>query len=451
MKEKLTNNLGLKLLSVGLAVFAWFMVVNVVNPLVEASAEVPVEIINEDILKKANLTYEMIGKKTVTVSYEVRSRDRYRVSASDFTAYADLAYLYDVTGSIPVTVEISNRNVRSVIEGGFNVKPAVVRIQTEELQRKKFNVIPHLSGEAEEGYDSGGVTIRPEEIYVTGAVSVIGQISSVGVEIDISDADSDVTGTGKIVLYDANGNQLPDLMNDVTLNRMEVDYQVSILKVKNVGLGFQVTGEAAEGYRFTGVDCDVKSVSVEGLKSVLASLNTIVIPEELLNIDGAAADITVEVDLIALLPDNISMAEGSATKAVITLRIEKLEQRSISFNTRDLELIGTSEDLEYHFEDEQTTVWIRGLSEDLDKLDVNSLVGQVDVSALTTAGDYEVDVYVELSEGFDWVSSDWLQLYITEKWSEEAGLGEIIPGEESSSEETNSGLKIGPGETSTTE
>ena len=43
MKEKLTNNLGLKLLSVGLAVFAWFMVVNVVNPLVEASAEVPVD------------------------------------------------------------------------------------------------------------------------------------------------------------------------------------------------------------------------------------------------------------------------------------------------------------------------------------------------------------------------------------------------------------------------
>ena len=51
MKEKLTNNLGLKLLSVGLAVFAWFMVVNVVKPLVEASAEVPVEIINEDILQ----------------------------------------------------------------------------------------------------------------------------------------------------------------------------------------------------------------------------------------------------------------------------------------------------------------------------------------------------------------------------------------------------------------
>ena len=63
MKEKLTNNLGLKALSVALAIFAWFMVVDVVNPLVESSVEVPIEIINEDILRKANLTYEVVGKK----------------------------------------------------------------------------------------------------------------------------------------------------------------------------------------------------------------------------------------------------------------------------------------------------------------------------------------------------------------------------------------------------
>ena len=109
MKRKLTNNLGLKLLSIGLAIAAWLMVVNVVNPLVVDSEEVPVEMVNEDILSKANLTYELIGKKTVTVTYEVRTRDRYKVSAKDFYAYADLANLYDVTGAIPVNVEVINR------------------------------------------------------------------------------------------------------------------------------------------------------------------------------------------------------------------------------------------------------------------------------------------------------------------------------------------------------
>jgi len=46
MKEKLTNNLGLKFLSIALAIIGWFMVVDVVNPLVEGTVEVPVEMIN---------------------------------------------------------------------------------------------------------------------------------------------------------------------------------------------------------------------------------------------------------------------------------------------------------------------------------------------------------------------------------------------------------------------
>ena len=85
MKEKLTNNLGLKFLSIALAIIGWFMVVDVVNPLVEGTVEVPVEMINEDILTKADLTYEVVGKKSVTVTYQVRSRDRYRIKSSDFT------------------------------------------------------------------------------------------------------------------------------------------------------------------------------------------------------------------------------------------------------------------------------------------------------------------------------------------------------------------------------
>lgn len=423
MKEKLTNNLGLKILSIGLAIFAWFMVVNVVNPLVVDTEEVPVEMINEDILSRANLTYELVGKKTVTVTYEVRTRDRYRVSASDFYAYADLANLYDVTGSIPVTVEVTNRDARGLIEGAVTVKPGVVRIQTEELQRKRFDVVPHVTGEAAEGYAIGNVMVRPEYIYVTGPISVVGQINSVGVEVEVPGIESDVSGSSRVILYDANGNELVGLEDKVTLSRGEVDYQVSVLRVKNLSLDFQVSGEVADGYRFTGVDSDVRTISVEGMKSALASLSTIMVPGELLNISGATQDVTVEVDLNELLPDNVSMAAASATSAMITLRVEKLEERGFSLNTRGLQLAGVSEEYEYEFEEDQVTVWIRGLSEDLDRLDSSSLVGLVDVSMLG-AGDMDVDVEMELTEGFELMRSDPLQLHITLIGGEEEPGGE---------------------------
>jgi len=421
MKEKLTNNLGLKALSIALAIFAWFMVVDVVNPLVESSVEVPVEIINEEILSKADLTYEVVGKKTVTITYESRSRDRYRITAGDFYAYADLADLYDVTGSIPVNVEVGSREVRGMIEGTPVVKPGVVRIQTEELQKKKFDILPHTSGDVEEGYAIGDIQIRPRQVYVTGPVSVVGQISSVGVEIDMSGANADVSGSGKIALYDANGNQQPDLMDEVSLSRQEVQYQVGVLRVKTLTLDFQVSGKVAEGYRFTGVDSDVKSVPVEGLKSVLASVSTLVVPGELLNIEGATSDVTVEVGLAGLLPDNISMTKDAAATAVVTLRVEPLEQRILTFATDGLQLAGVSDELEYEFEEETANVRIRGLKEDLDSLGPGTVTGHIDVTGLEE-GVTGVEIKTDLPEGFEQVSSDRVQLRISRKGA--AGPGE---------------------------
>ena len=108
MKERLTNNLGLKLLSVFLAFFVWLFVSNVSNPLISDSVDVQVDIINEEILTNNNLTYEVVGKNKVTVSYEVHTLDRHKIKASDFRAYADLSELSDETGSIPVKVEMVN-------------------------------------------------------------------------------------------------------------------------------------------------------------------------------------------------------------------------------------------------------------------------------------------------------------------------------------------------------
>ena len=55
MKERLTNNLGLKILAVVLAIFMWLIMVNVSNPLMTETRTVAVEMVNENILEKSNL------------------------------------------------------------------------------------------------------------------------------------------------------------------------------------------------------------------------------------------------------------------------------------------------------------------------------------------------------------------------------------------------------------
>ena len=223
-------------------------------------------------------------------------------------------------------------------------------------------------------------------------------------------------------------------MDEVSLNRQEAEYQASILKVKTLGLDFQIEGEVAKGYRFTGVDSNVKSVPVEGLKSILASMSTLVVPGELLNIEGATGDVTVEVDLTALLPDNISITKDAAATAVITLRVEALEQRNLVFDTSSLELTGASEDLEYEFASEKVSVRIQGLTEDLDSLGPGTVSGRVDVTGLGEGVSF-VEVQAELPAGFEWAGSDMLEVRITPK--ETAGPHESETVEDSQADEGN--------------
>ena len=108
MKEKLTRNGSIKLISLFCAFFVWLAVVNVANPIKVSTEEVKVEFINGQVLEDANLTYEIIGKSTATISFKVRTKDEYKISASDFRVYADLSEMYDVTGAIPIKVEVLN-------------------------------------------------------------------------------------------------------------------------------------------------------------------------------------------------------------------------------------------------------------------------------------------------------------------------------------------------------
>ncbi len=399
MKEKLLNNPGLKALSVILAVLTWLVVVNVSNPLVTDSRELQVEMKNEEVLAKSNLTYEMTGKNTVTVNYKVRIRDRYKISAADFYAYADLAELYDVTGSIPVKVDVSNRSIRTLIEGDITTKPGVMRIQTEALQRKKFDVEVHYLGEMQDGYAMGDCVLSPQYVYLTGAVSAIGQISSVGIEVNVEGIEADKEGVQNLCLFDANGNKL-DMEGRVEANVETVAYNLSILKVKNVSLDFQVGGQVADGYRFTGVECDMNTVSVEGLKSKLASINTIVIPPSVLNVEGATSDVVVEVDIGSYLPEDVTLAGGKSISAAVTLKIEKLEERIFEVPVVNIQIVGQREGFRYSFQKDWVGIFVAGLREDLDTLGQEKINVSMDVSELEP-GDHEAVFTIVLADGFD--------------------------------------------------
>ena len=411
MKEKLTNNLAIKLIALFCAFFVWLAVVNVANPIKVSTREVPVTITNDQVLEQADLAYDVVGKKTAVISFKIRTKDDYKVKASDFNAY-------DVTGAIPIRVEVVNNE--ELLESTPVVKsPEVIKITTEALQTKAFTLKAYPQGEAADGYEAGEVTMVPSQVTVKGPTSLIGQISSVGIRFDINGAVADVSGTATPEYFDANGNVLSDLGDSVKTVGGDVSYTMQILKVKEVPLDFDVSGEVADGYRYTGPKTDIKSVSVAGLKTDLASVSTITIQGPSLNVQGATKDVECEIDLDDYLPSGLTIVGLDSTTINVTLQVEKLTEKTFTVKPEDVTLNGKNSSYSYTVEDTKMEVKVQGLEEDLSSLSASKMNIRVDVSGMGL-GEHTAAAQLHLGDAYKMLSAPAVTVRVSEHGSSSA-------------------------------
>ncbi len=381
MKERLINNLGLKLRAVGIALIIWLTVVNISNPEVTRTKTVPLNIVNAEVLINAGKTYEVQSGDTVTVSYQVRTRDAYRIKAENFRASADLKDLYAVTGSVPVTVEVTGN--RELISGTPAARPGVVRVLTEDIQNKSFALTTHPVGKPANGYEVGSMILTPDNVMVSGPVSEVGRISSVGVRVNVDGVSEDMSGTAGVTYYDANGNEI--ILNEAKLSSdpKEIAYFVDMLQGKSLPLKFEVAGEAAEGYRFTGTECSVKSVAVVGERSVLDTLTELVIPSSVLNVEGAREDRSIAVDLKRFLPSGISVSGN--TNVTVTLKVEALNTKVFQLSADNgIDFRGERSGYVYKLNPEILSVELSALPENLTGISTAELMATLDVSDMET-------------------------------------------------------------------
>lgn len=425
MKEKLLNNLGLKVVSLVLAFVIWMAIVNISNPVVSGQPfTIPVDVRNEEILDNANLTYEIVEKDSVTVNYQVNTRNSSLFRASDFSAYIDLKDYNDVTGAVPITIEV-NKNKESLIrDGEVTAKPMVLHVKTEAMQNKKFDLKVNYVGEVEDGYASGITTLSSDYVVARGPESVIGQIASIGVEISREGANADLEGDVVPKCYDANDKELTDLGDKLTITPNTIHYNMAILKAKELTLNFEVKGTVAPGYRFTGVDSDLKSVPVVATKSVLASVNALSIADDKLTIEGATADKVIHLDLNNYLPPSTAIVPNAQSEVTVTLKVEPLTTKSYTLNLAELASRGTDPDYEYTFSRDSVDVNIRGLKEDLDTLDVSDLNAVLDMTGLEP-GTHPGKLAFEVGEEFEVVNySDFDVMVVADGEDESEGPGQ---------------------------
>lgn len=378
MKRKLTNNLGLKLASLALAFVLWFLVVQIDDPKeTDRFSNVQVKLINTELLEEEGKVYEVLDdtdKVNVTVSAPRSILKQLR--ASDIVAEADMSRLTDIN-TIAITYNIENAEVSSIV-GDHDV----VRLSVEDKKSRWIRLTSNVVSDVDEGYMVYSTSLDQTNIQISGPESAVSLVDHAVVDISVTGTNS-ISANVDIQLVDGEGNVMDN--SSIKKNVDSAHITVEVLATKEVPVEIQYTGKPAEGYVTTGiVESSMPTVTVAGSSSTLASVSSLVIPMDRIDITGATDNVQEIVNLKDYLPDNVRFADKKFDgRVTATVYVEPIVEKELQVPVSNVTIVNMPEGFvaELPEELESYTLTVSGLNEFIEPLQQNMITGTIDVAA----------------------------------------------------------------------
>ncbi|MDF2941399.1 MAG: hypothetical protein K0S01_257 [Herbinix sp.] len=328
MKEKLTRNIGLKVLSIILAAILWLVITNVDDPVkTKDFTNVTVDILNESAITSLDQVYEVIEGGTIDFTVAARRSIADNLSTSDFKVTADFAKLSDVYA---VTINISCPRYAddvTVTDGLYQV----MKVNLEDLDEKHFKVNVVQKGEPAEGYYVAEKTANTI-LRVSGPKSKIERIKEIIAEVDVTDISGTFRTTEEPKALDEEGNEID--ASNLTFSEHTVTINIEVYKTKTINLQIAATGEPAPGYVMTNIEYEPKTIEVAGERDALDNISSLSITEK---INGENKNIEKEINLQEQLGEGIILV-GENQTAAINITIEKAETKELTIWPGDIKI-----------------------------------------------------------------------------------------------------------------
>lgn len=379
MKEKLLNNLSLKILSAVCAIIIWIIIVNVYDPSTSVTVSgVEVQLVNTESLTEKEYAYDVVDGSKISVYISGPRSIVTDIKAKDIVATADLSNVTVFSDYVDIDVKVVKDGVSaSSIE--IAPKTTAIRLKIENRVTKTFNIDTELVGTPADGYVIGGQQISPSSVKVTGTSSVVDSISSVKVSYDVSGATMNISDAAPIKIYDSQGTEIVD--DRIELSKTAVDIKVNVLMTKTVPVTYKTKGTPADGYGVSGIDQAVTEAVIAGTEDALRDVNSIDVPDSAIDVSGLNADKIFHVRLSSYLPGNITvMSEGVVN---VTVRIYPVSERDISVPVTGIVLSNLPQGYNISFGDvTAVNITVKGEQSVLTALTVTGIIPTIDLSGI---------------------------------------------------------------------
>ena len=418
MKDRLLNNIGLKVMSLLFAIVLWMMVVNVDDPVDEETfRNVPVQVLHEEIFTAKASTYSILdGNETVSVTVRARRKVLSDIRSNDIRVTADIRNR--VSNSLSEATLQTEVDIKG-FEGDYveaYTNPRNIQIEIEPSAQKDFTISVETNGTPRGGNTLGKLVADPKVIRLGGAESQINRVKKVVAVVSVSGLSESQTVQAELKLFDGDDQEVDPALFENNLGAEGLKVDVEILKTKEIPIRIEADDlRPATGYSIGKVSCVPQFVKVAGEEEKISEITEITIPAEDLEVEGISSTCEVNIDLLGYLPEGITLEDTTANTVVVTVAVERNGTKVFTIPSNNIVIekvtgdlkpgVATLENIELH---------ITGTDEALEKLTEIPAVS-VNMEKYTMPGTYTVPVEVMLPEGCSLVGSPKVQIKLEEQ------------------------------------
>lgn len=371
------NKITATLLSVVIAFSLWLYVVTTVSQEDDATFyNIPVVLEGEARLAENNLMITSQSHQTVTLHLSGARSDLNKVNSGNITVRANLANIDEPGERIVLSYTASFSG--DVPNNAFVIEsrsPGQIYVDVDYRRTKDVPVQVKYTGTRSEEllYDTENAVLDNTVVNVSGPATVVDEIASALVEVDLTDRAESIGEGFRYTLCDAEGEPVDAAL--ITTNLEQIRLDLPIQKIRDVAIKLDVVYGGGANAENTSIKIEPESLRISGSQAVLEEfgdsyvLGTIVLAD----LERTTNELTFPI----VLPEGVTNQTGVA-EAEVTVKFTGLKTQEFVVDT--IEMVNVPEGMEVELITTSLPIKVRGPSAQIDKLTPEDIVATVDFS-----------------------------------------------------------------------
>lgn len=369
-KERIVVLIICLLMSIGL----WFYVSNVENTIRKYDLnKVPVELLNVESLKDAKLALTPNQQFYVNLKLEGTSQI-YKVKKEDFKITVDISEYALKKGENKMSVNIIEAPTNVTIKNNSNLN---IIINLEEILEKTMEIVPEIDVTSTGEYFVSPVEIKPKEVKITGAESLVNRVEKVVVRGEAKGVTEDVIASYPIIPVDIAGKEV----EGVELQNEYADVVIRVSKGRNIPVKINTIGELPSDLKLKSIEASRKTVEIIGPKEILDQI--VEIKTEV--VDLSKIKDNEEINIGFIVPDGVNILNG---QEFVTVKVNVTKMISKDFEV-DFKLQGIKDGLIITPVKNTVNVKVTAFEDQMNTVTVENIKAELNVESFKEEGTFE--------------------------------------------------------------